>query len=325
LRDFTKFWRKDDATLVEEELLDYPSDNIYEMPDINFRMGSYGQAEFTIDGVDYVAQFYPPNLENLEATPERMIAEMNVAGVDMGILQTDHVYGDTNEYFRDCSRKFPGRFIGLAQVREWEADQEREAARLKESVLEYGNRGLYFSVEPFALNHWTDHIDDARFEPLWSMARQLEIPVWWYLDARWQDRTAGFLQRIDELERWTDEHPDIPSVITHGIVPAAVIHDIGMPDKAVSLLKRPNTYAEILFQAKWPDYPFVECHDMFKHLRDEVGAESLMWGSDMPFSSGFWCTYRQAIDYIRVHCDFLSDGEKSMILGGNAARMFGID
>ena len=37
-----------------------------------------------------------------------------------------------------------------------------------------------------------------------------------------------------------------------------------------------------------------------------------------------WCTYRQALDFIRLHCDFLSQDEKDLILGGNAARLFGI-
>jgi len=91
------------------------------------------------------------------------------------------------------------------------------------------------------------------------------------------------------------------------------------------LLKRPNTSAEILFSGKWPDYPYLGSHDTFKQLLDEAGIETLMWGSDMPFCSGFWCTYKQSVDSIRLQCDFLSDDEKDLVLGGNAARMFGID
>ncbi len=323
VRDFTDFWRKSDGARVKEPLLDFPSDDIEEMPDVNFHMGKYGQAEFTIAGVDYYMQLYPPNLENLEATPERMIAEMEVAGVDRGVLQSDHVYGaNINEYYAEARRRFPGRFIALAQIRETQAQQPAELERLERAVTELGCQGLYFSVELFALQGYADHIDDARFEPLWTLVRKLEIPVFWYIDARQRDRVAGFMGRVAELSRWAQAHADIPSVITHGLVPAAIIHEIGIPDEVVALLKRPNMYAEVLMQAKWPEYPFFEGQEMLKWLCEEVGVGKLMWGSDMPFSGGYWCTYKQAVDYIRLHCAFLSPAEKNLILGGNLARMF---
>ena len=30
------------------------------------------------------------------------------------------------------------------------------------------------------------------------------------------------------------------------------------------------------------------------------------------------------MDYIRLYCDFLSEEEKDLILGGNVARLFGL-
>jgi predicted TIM-barrel fold metal-dependent hydrolase len=180
-------------------------------------------------------------------------------------------------------------------------------------------------VELFALRGYVDRIDDEKFEPLWQLVRRLGIPIFWYIDARKQDRVAGFMERVAELGRWTQAHGDIPSVITHGLVPAAIIHEIGIPDEVISLLKQPNMSAEILMPAKWPDYPYVEGQEMLSWLCEQVGVEKLMWGSDMPYSGGFWCTYKEAVDFIRLHCDFLSAAEKNLILGGNAAQMFGID
>ena len=181
---------------------------------------------------------------------------------------------------------------------------------------------VYFSVESFALNNYVDHIDAAKFECLWELVRKLNIPVWWYLDPRRRDRVAGFMQYIAETDRWAQANSDIAAVLTHGLVPAAIIHEIDVPDEVWSLLKRPNMHAEVLMQAKWPEYPYVEGQEMLKHWCDQVGAEKLMWGSDMPFSGGLWCTYRQAVDYIRLYCDCLSQAQKDLILGDNAARMF---
>ena len=59
-------------------------------------------------------------------------------------------------------------------------------------------------------------------------------------------------------------------------------------------------------------------------LYDEVGPAKLMWGSDMPAAERS-VTYRQAMDYVRLHMDFLSGEDKAAFFGGNAARLFGID
>ncbi|HCN08399.1 MAG TPA: hypothetical protein DIT01_10735 [Lentisphaeria bacterium] len=325
VRDFTDFWRKADGKRVKERLLDYPSDDIHEMPQVNFRMAAYGKAEFTVDGVDYYMAMYPPNLENLEATPERMIAEMDMAGVDMGVLQSDHVYGSCiNDYYAKAMERDPNRFLALAQIREPEADQPAQLERLERAVREQGCKGLYFSVELFALDGFTDHLDDTKFEPLWEVVRDLEISVWWYLDARRRDRVASFMQYIAEVDRWAEAHADVPTVLTHGLVPSTIIHEIGVPHEVMSLLKRPNVHAEVLMPAKWPEYPFAEGQEMLRQWRDEVGVEKLMWGSDMPYCGGSWCTYRQAVDYIRLHCDFLSQQEKDLILGGNVAELLGV-
>ena len=55
-----------------------------------------------------------------------------------------------------------------------------------------------------------------------------------------------------------------------------------------------------------------------------IGADRIMWGTDMPIVSRFW-TYRQNIDFIREHCDFLTKEELDAILGGTTARLLGVD
>jgi predicted TIM-barrel fold metal-dependent hydrolase len=48
-----------------------------------------------------------------------------------------------------------------------------------------------------------------------------------------------------------------------------------------------------------------------------------MWGSDMPNVERF-CTYRQSLDYVRRYCDFLTSRDMDLILGANAARLYGL-
>ena len=331
MRDARTFWRMGDGSRVDRPLLDFASDDINDMPDVNFRVGNLGRLEITIEDVDYYLQcFTPSGLDDMAAPAKKMVAEMDAVGINMAVLQSDHIYGSLNEYYGECIQQYPGRFVGLAQIQEWEADRPAQHDQLERAILEEKLSGLYFSVEPFAFNNWSDHLHDTKFDPLWDRVRALEIPVWWYLAARWRNQFAAIMQYVAELDRWAETHPDIPAVLTHGIDtfkkgvrPDEVRYQI--PEHLMTLLQRPNMNVELLFHSvyRWPEYPYLGAQEMIKRLRGELGIEKLMWGSDMP-TTWNWCTYRQSLDYIRSYCDFLSEEEKSLILGGNVARMFNL-
>ena len=323
-REWNQFWRKDDGVLVTDRILEFGSNDIEDMPDVGFRLTDHGQAEVTVRDVDYVMQIYPPNLTGNEASPARMLGEMNVAGVDIAVLQSDHVYGELHGYFAEVMARYPGRFLGLAQIWEPGADQPAQLERLDQAVRDHGMRGLYFSVEPLSVSRLDDPLTGERFDQLWALVEELAVPVFWFLDDRTLDRIGAFRRRVAELASFAERHPSVVSVITHGLVPAAIIHEIGIPDDVVALLGRDNVFGELLIPAKWPPsaYPYPEGQAQLQSLCDAVGAEKLLWGSDSPHGMSAWCTYRQAIDLIRVHCDFLSAEEKGLILGGNAARLF---
>ena len=117
-------------------------------------------------------------------------------------------------------------------------------------------KGLYFSVEPFALSNYADHLDDAKFEPLWDKVRTLGIPVWWYLHSRQRDRFAAFMEHVAELDRWAEAHPDIPAVLTHGIDSFSMRRGeerYQIPEVLMTLLKRPNMHVETLFALSGPN------------------------------------------------------------------------
>jgi len=115
LRDSSAFWRKDTGRRVTEPLLAVEDSSMPKASNINFKFTDNGQAEFTIDDAEYIAQVYPPSTAGQEARPDRMVAEMDQVGVDIGVLQSDHVYGDVVPYYEEAMRKHPGRFVGLAQ------------------------------------------------------------------------------------------------------------------------------------------------------------------------------------------------------------------
>jgi len=58
-----------------------------------------------------------------------------------------------------------------------------------------------------------------------------------------------------------------------------------------------------------------------ERIRESVGIERLMYGSDFPVVEGSNMQYE--VDVIR-NCQYLSDEEKNMILGSTAARLLGL-
>ena len=49
----------------------------------------------------------------------------------------------------------------------------------------------------------------------------------------------------------------------------------------------------------------------------------MLWGSNFPVVTHL-CSYRQALDFIRLGCDFLGEADRAAILGGNARRILGM-
>ncbi|MCI0440492.1 MAG: amidohydrolase, partial [Chloroflexi bacterium] len=47
----------------------------------------------------------------------------------------------------------------------------------------------------------------------------------------------------------------------------------------------------------------------------------LAWGSDLPNVERH-CTYKQSLDYLRQHCDFIAPSDMDKICGDNVARLF---
>ncbi len=321
--------RRRDDSRADISLLMPAGDGIEDMPDVNFGVGRFGRLECTVADEEYYLQWYPCWMHDMAAPPELMVAFMDYMGVDMAVLQHDHIYGSLNEYYGDCVQRFPGRFLPLAQIREWEADKDAQLVRLTHAVETLGLKGLYFGVEAFAFTNFVDYLDDAKFEPLWDTVRGLGIPIFWSVYTSHRDRFRGYMEQVARLDRWARVHPDIPSVYTHGIEtivlrPPAQRFEI--PTEVLACLKNSNIYLEVMMQLMAPDteYPFPWAQEIFKMLYDELGPEKLLWGSDMPAAERR-VTYRQAMDYVRLHADFMSEEDKALFFGGNVARLFGLN
>lgn len=319
---------RDGAPLEGQPLLG-EGDGISWLPDVGFRIGRFGRVEFTHQGDDYYYHFLPPAMFDMSSPPEYIVTQMDYAGVDRAVIQHDRVYGRMDDYLGECVPKYPDRLVALAQVDEWVGGRRDQLDRLTRQVQELGFSGLYFSTGGFFHDDFKTGVNSPSLEPLWDLVAELGIPIHWYATNNRRPRLARYIEEIRDFTRWARAHPHIPSVLTHGLenlrIDMAAPDRFSVPREIIELVQLPNWHIELMlhkmsWDSEFPPYNPELCH-VVRTLVREVGAEKLLWGSDMP-SCEQVVTYRQSRVLWETQCDFLSDEQRAGVLGGNLARLY---
>jgi len=323
--------RMRDDVRIAEQLLVGVDDGVSYIPDLDFRIGKFGRVEFTTDGEDYYIQWMPPTLTDMSSSPEYIIAQMDYVGVDRAVLQHDRIYGKLDDYLADCVRRYPDRFVGLAQVDEWRAGEPDQIERLRHQVNDLGFSGLYFSTGGFLHNDFSSNINDPEFEPLWQAVADMGITIHWYAGEYRMNITETYFRELDDILTWARNHEGIPSVLTHGLNQVSTLR--GKPGRfdisqsTIDLLKIDGWHIEMMLHimGAGTDHEFAphrpELAEMVRELVGEVGAERLVWGSDMPACERS-VTYAQSLTLFDSPCDFLTDDERAAIKGGNLEKLY---
>ena len=296
--------------------------------DIDFRVGPSGRVEFTIDGEDHYVQYMPAAMYEIESTPEGMITHMNAAGVDHCVLQAGFTYGYMNDYNALAQSQFPDRFSGLFHVDEPRADSEHWMNETRRAVGPLGLKGLYYSLEQFSRYGFDGNLDDDRFIPFWSLLEEAGIPAFMEFSAIPGYDLASYLTIMERFRKLVERHPGIRWVCVMS-PPIQFFSENGrwkMPEPADDIYRRENVWIELCYPISWGgvhDYPYPELQELISGLHQRYGADSLIWGSDMPNVERF-CTYKQSLDYVRRYCDFFAAAELDRVLGGNLVDLLGI-
>ncbi|MBI3942110.1 MAG: amidohydrolase [Chloroflexi bacterium] len=321
-------WRmRDRARADNSTIIDPANPTPMGIKDVNFRRDAADRLIWTYQGEDYTKQYLPPMLCNLEFPPEKMVAEMDYAGVDLAVLHTDTFLGEINAYLGDCVRRFPDRLKGLVHLFEWDIPGNPDAAiaDLARSIQEYGLSALQFIPPYYYMHGGNEAWDDGPFRPFWEAVSAMNIPVFLTLGAKGTPFLDSYLEEHRILMRWMERYPHIQTVMTHGLPWRQFIENnrIRFPESIWEPFSSPQLSLEILLPIRigdlW-DYPYAEVRPVVAECVERIGANRLMWGTDLPMVSRF-CTYRQSLDYLRRYCDFMSAEEMALILGGTVERV----
>ena len=309
------------------------------LPDVDFRVDRlWGRVVWTVDGEDYTKQLFPPDLRGLEFTPHSLVAEMDYAGVDAALVHTDPMLGRDSEYLAECVRLYPDRLRAMAPVDEWRILTETDAV-IRELADSITGKGLHVVKFHGSLSYLGGAVPwfEGAYAHFWDAATSLGVPVFFTLgsgmagrsaDATAADRRAAYLQELRVLIRWMERYPDTVCSITHGFPWRDFLEAkrIELPEAIWEPFGNPNLSLEVCFPVRVGDlfdYPYREVLLTLETLVERIGADRLVWGTDMPFQNRF-CTYRQSRDWIERYCTFLSRRDKEMIMGGTARRVLGL-
>jgi len=316
---------RDHAQVREQTLHDGRLTGPDSLCSADFRVGRFGRFEWSAQREDVYLQFFPPSLQAMDSPAEFMLQQMARAGVDRAVLQNARLYGRLDDYFAQAMRRYPDKFIGLTDVDESNAHTDGQIAKLRRAVRELGLRGLYYANRGLFTAGYAHMLDDRIFDPFWEEVRGLGIPVFWEIAGvpNAADQTQLVVE-IARLNRWAERWPDIPGVWTHGFSPDLLA---AMPEPLDALLGRQQFLVEILYPIHWArthEYPFPELRPAVETLYRRVGAERLVWGSDMPNVERN-CTYRQSLEYLRQLADgLMPPAELDRALGLNVLQLLAV-
>jgi len=261
---------------------------------------------------------------------ERLVEAMDAAGVDRACLvQRATLYGYDNSYALRSAAEHPGRFRAVAVL---DAQDSAAPATLARLVREHGLAGLRI-VAPKLDEHDTDWLASDQALALWAAAADHALPVAVILYRL--NNAAGLAAMRAIARRFTA----LPIVLDHCGVPHASTPEtrwarsqgldyaidpppgFGIAEALGDFAALPHVHFKVtdinferLEEAGHSPAAFVS------RLADLVGAERLVWGSDVGQSTA---PYGEMLARARHAAEGLGEAGAAAFLGGNAERLYG--
>ncbi len=256
-----------------------------------------------------VRQMVPPFIIDGRNTAEIFLSNMDYAQVTAAVVVQEFIDGLQNEYLTDVQNRWPDRFItcGMADYRQpgW--------IHQAKNLISQGFKGI--AIPGHRLQTPTGRISLTSTDMMDMFRIMQEKGL--FLSITLED---GDVQ-VPEMEEVIQEFPDLKIAVGH----FGMVTRPGWMEQ-IRLARHKNVMIESggitwLFNSEF--YPFNGAVRAIREAADEVGMDKLMWGSDYPRTITA-ITYRMSYDFI-LKSTLLTDREKELFLGENAAAFYGID
>ncbi len=335
----------DRAPRIIHEANGQPGDFIVCEPLRPFPVGSLGLAGVDPkDAAEFVRRGYAACRPGGWDPVER-IKDMDLDGVDAEILYPGlgmYLYAiPDHELQRDAFRAYndwaaeyasynPARLLGIASISLADVDL---AVREMSRARDLGLRGVLIWANPPAGRRYNDPV----YEPFWSEAERLEMPVSMHILTGSTGTGLGPNIIVDYLNLPREISTSILEMIVSGVLErhprlnlVSAENDIGWLAHYLMRLEHANErwgmrYSEMKLPASeyWRRQVFSTFQDDVPGIitRDLAGVETLMWASDYPHGDATWPNSREAIER---NFAGVPAAERELILGGNMERVYGL-
>lgn len=256
-----------------------------------------------------IRQMLPPYIIDGKNTAEILLSNMDYAQVAAAVITQEYIDGVQNDYLLEVQRRYPARFLCCGMV-----DARRPGyCRHAETLVSQGFRAIKIPAQRLVTEGsrvrltCDEMIDMFRLMEANGIILSIDL--------------ADGAEQVAEMNEIIAEYPSLKIVVGHfGMVTRKDWQE------QIKLARNKNVMIECggitwLFNDEF--YPFTGAVWAIREAIALVGIEKLMWGSDYP-RTVVAITYRMSYDFI-VRSTLLSDGEKSLFLGRNAAAFYELD
>lgn len=285
------------------------------------------------DGVDY-SVLYP----SIAGVAGETFGRLPDPDLELTCVQAYNDYL-VDEWAAVSPRFVPQCLIPLAPIERAVAEVRRAAGR--------GHKGVILPAVPDRLREGARHLNDAAYDPLWSVCEELELPVCLHAGALAQlemtpysglsaplagamraiTRPAGMTSIISNfiVSRIAERHPRLKVIFAEsaaGLVPYILeVADYAFVQRG---LKRQFGYEAALSEFFRRNCYAVTWYDSasLRQTCAYVGAKNVLWGSSFPLATSTW---PDSQSFIRRAAEGLPEQDQRRLFWANAAELYKLE
>lgn len=232
-------------------------------------------------------------------TAEVLIARMDAAGIDRAVLVPPSWEGDRNDLALKAVADYPGRFAIMGRFPIEDAANQPLVDTWRDPP------GMLGARITFLMPYQRQWLADGTVDWFWTAAERAGLPL--------MVLPPDQLPLIDAV---AERHPGLRMIIDH-LAMTSTRRDaeaFAALDALYPLARHPNiaVKATALPCYTTERYPFTGIHDHIRRVVDAFGPARVFWGTDL---SRLPCDYREAVTLFTEELDFLTEADKTLIMG----------